>query len=136
MKYSIKIIAKFRGVNDTTYSIPAEEAHKAYYLWHNPEKRGVFNSGLALKGDDIDRIVPDYHGTMGWNKTHKLSDDDWNDMNTRGITDKLQSICSKAEKVARLENPQLDKALPEAVKALPQLAHSKETEQLANSMKV
>jgi len=136
MKYKIKIVARFRGANETEYSIPAEEAHKAYYLFLNPDTRTIFSNGLALKGEDIDRIVPDYHGTMGWNKTHKLSDDDWNDLKAKGITDKLQSICSKAEKVARLQNPQLDKILQEAVKALPELLHSKETEQLAKKMSI
>ena len=40
----IKIITGFR--KDQYYTIDAEEAHKAYYLFLNPEERGVFNNGV------------------------------------------------------------------------------------------
>lgn len=120
MEYKIKIITKFRGADDTAYSIHASEAHKAYYLFLNPDQRGIFNDGLALKGDDIERIVPDFHGTMGWNKTYKLTDDDWNEIKRKGVDKKLVQILQKAEKVARLENPQLESPLIEAIKLLPE----------------
>ena len=126
----------YAGPDEVTYSIPAEEAHKAYYLFtEDPEAKTIFSTGLAIQGKDIKRIVPDYHGTMGWNKSHKLDDNDWNELNAKDVVRKLASIQAKAALVAKLENPQLDKPLPEAVKALPRLAHSKEVEKLASKMK-
>ena len=59
MNPKIKLIVGFR--RDQEHSIDADEAHKAYYLFLNPEKRGVFKSGLAIVGADIKEIVPDYY---------------------------------------------------------------------------
>lgn len=84
------------------YSIPDEEAHKAYYLFLHPEKRGTFNSGLALVGKHIQSIEPDYQGTMGWNSTHTLDEDDWNDIRNKGVDRKLRDVLSEAKKVAYL----------------------------------
>ena len=70
----IKIITGFR--KDQYYTIDAEEAHKAYYLFLNPEERGVFNNGVAMIGKNVQGIEPDYHATMGWNSTHTLDSDD------------------------------------------------------------
>lgn len=136
MNYKVKIITKFRGADDTSYSIPAQEAHKAYYMFFNPDVRTVFSNGVALKGDDIERIVPDYHGTMGWNSSHKLTDDDWNDLKAKGIKDKLKKIITKAYKVAQLDNPQINLPLTEAIKSFPKLPHSKEIEGLADKMTI
>lgn len=136
MNYKVKIITKFRGVNETEYSIPAQEAHKAYYLFFNPDNRTVFSNGVALKGEDIERIVPDFHGTMGWNKTYKLTDDDWNEITSKGIKEKLETIITKASHVAKLDNPKLELPLTEAVKELPQLAYSEDVKKLADKMKM
>jgi len=119
MEYKIKIVMKYRGVNDTVYSIPSQEAHKAYYLYFHPEQRGVFSNGLAIRGEDIERIVPDYNGTMGWNQTYVLGDDDWNELKGKGIKDNLEKILIKASEVAKLESPKLELPLTEAVKTLP-----------------
>lgn len=103
-KYKLKIICGFR--QDQEYTIDANEAHKAYYLFNNPELRGTFDNGLAVKGGDIQRIVPDYHSTMGWNPTHKLDSDDMNVLRAEGVVDKIQEIMSKAKEVARLAQPE------------------------------
>jgi len=119
-KYKLKIVCGFR--KEQEFTIDANEAHKAYYLFNNPEKRGTFNNGLALKGSDIQRIEPDYNATMGWNHTHQLTSDDWNELHSTGVSSKLQGIMSSAKDVARandeklLATPLIDlvKQLPEA----------------------
>lgn len=94
----VKLICGFR--DNEQYTIDAEEVHKAYYLFRNPEKRGVFDNGLGLEGKDIKRIVPDYHATMGWNSTHKLEDDDWNELNGKGVVDKLKEKMGNGSLIA------------------------------------
>lgn len=99
-KYKVRIICGFR--KEQEYTINANEAHKAYYLFNNPDKRGTFDNGLALKGSDISRIVPDYNATMGWNPTHQLTDDDFNELRLNGVMQKLQGILSSAKEIARM----------------------------------
>lgn len=99
-KYKIKIVCGFR--KEQEFTIDANETHKAYYLFTHPEKRGTFNSGLALKGSDIQRIEPDYNATMGWNHTYQLTNDDWNELHASGVTQKMQGIMSSAKEIARL----------------------------------
>lgn len=97
---NIKIITGFR--KDQALSISAEEAHKAYYLFFNPDARSSFSDGLAIKGSEIDRIEPDYQATMGWNHTHVLDEDDMNEIRTKGIDRKLKAIMYQAIEVAKL----------------------------------
>lgn len=98
-KYKIKIVCGFR--KDQEFSIDANEAHKAYYLFNNPDKRGVFNSGLALKGVDIQRIEPDFNATMGWNQGYALTPADWDEVNRSGVSRKFTEIMGLAKDVAR-----------------------------------
>lgn len=84
------------------YSIPDDEAHKAYFLFLNPEKRGVFSTGLAILGKDIRGIEPDYHGTLGWNPTHRLDDNDWNEIRGRRVDRVLREVLGKARSIAYL----------------------------------
>lgn len=115
MKYFIKIICGFR--QDQEYSIPAAEAHKAYWLFANPEARMIFADGLAIKGSDIQRIVPDYQATMGWNSTHKLDSDDMNEIHQAGVMGKMQNILATAKEVARICPPEdLQTPLPQLLK--------------------
>lgn len=100
MEYKVKLIVGFR--RDQEHSIPAEEAHKAYHLFLNPTSRGVFSNGLALKGDQIQEIVPDYQGTMGWNATHVLDSDDWNEIRAKGVDKKMQKYLSTGNEIARM----------------------------------
>lgn len=95
----IKIITGFR--KDQHYTIDAEEAHKAYYLFMNPDKRGIFSNGVALEGKLIQGIEPDYNATMGWNETHILDSDDWNELNKKGIARKMQDILVDAKMIVR-----------------------------------
>ncbi len=99
-KYKIKVVCGFR--KEQEFTIDANEAHKAYYLFNNPEKRGTFNNGLAIKGLDIQRIEPDYNATMGWNHTYQLTNDDWNELNSSGVVNKLRVVLSSAKEIAKI----------------------------------
>lgn len=103
----IKLIVGYR--KDQEYSIDASEAHKAYYLFLNPEERAVFGNGLALVGKEIKAIEPDYNGTMGWNPNHQLDSDDWNELKEKGIDRKLRNVLQTAKQAIPMiqENPQL-----------------------------
>lgn len=121
MKYYIKIVTGFRDDQFTT--VPMQEAHKAYYLFKNPEQRGVFNSGLALVGSSIKEIRPDYNATMGWNPDHKLDADDFNHINAEGVQENMNELLQKAKKVSELieNNPTLlQKPLIEVINLLPE----------------
>jgi len=103
----IKIITGFR--QEQYLVIEADEAHKAYYLFLHPEERGVFSNGLALIGKNIQEIQPAYNETMGWNPTHTLDDDDWNEIRAKGVDKKLRDALFDAKQVASLagKNPQV-----------------------------
>lgn len=94
----IKVITGFR--DDQYYVIDGEEAHKAYYLFNNPEKRGVFNNGVALVGRNIQGIEPAWNETMGWNPSHKPDGHDWNEIRKRGLKPKMAELLTEAKKVA------------------------------------
>ena len=103
MTLFIKIITGYR--QDQQYSISADEAHKAYYLFLNPSERGVFNNGLALIGSSIQAIEPDYNATMGWNSDHKIDSDDWNDMRKKGVDRELRDTMYFAKSIAQSSDP-------------------------------
>lgn len=104
MIYKAKLIVGYR--RDQEHSIDAEEVHKAYFLFLNPEQRGVFNNGLAIVGSQIQEIVPDYQGTMGWNPTHVLDGNDWNELYKKGITNKMLAYLTLGKRVAQLGKPE------------------------------
>lgn len=104
-KYKIKVVCGFR--RDQEFTIDANEAHKAYYLFNNPDKRGVFNNGLAIKGVDIQRIEPDFNATMGWNQGYILTPYDWDEINRSGVSQKFTEIMGLAKDVARSNNTKL-----------------------------
>lgn len=110
MKYKVKIITGFR--RDQEYSISADEAHKAYYLFLNPEQRGIFSGGLALTGSDIKGVVPDYKGTMGWNEAHNLDTDDWNEIKRIGLDVLLPQLLDAAKDIAMKRDPRLTLSRP------------------------
>lgn len=103
-KYKVKLICGFR--QDQEYTIDANEAHKAYYLFNNPDQKGTFENGLAVFGADIRRIVPDYVATMGWNPDHKLTGDDYNEIHANGLMAKMQNILYAAKEIAKNAQPE------------------------------
>jgi hypothetical protein len=101
----IKIVTGFR--KEQYHTIDAEEAHKAYYLFLHPNERGIFKNGVALRGESIQSIEPDYHASMGWNPTHTLDSDDMNEIRQKGIDTKLRDVLYAAKSVAQLGRPEL-----------------------------
>ena len=91
------------------FIIDDEEAHKAYYLFLNPEARTTFSNGVALIGKNIQGIEPAWNETMGWNPTHELDDNDWNDIRSKGVDIKLRNLLTEAKKVSYLieKNPRM-----------------------------
>lgn len=94
----IKLVSGFR--KDQEYTIDADEAHKAYYLFLNPDQRGVFSTGLAIIGQDIRHIEPDYNATMGWNPGYVPNGNDWEEIKSSGVMKKLQESLTMAKRVA------------------------------------
>lgn len=99
MKLKIKIITGFR--ENQFYTIDAEEAHKAYYLFLHTEERGVFSNGVALIGRNIQGIEPDYNAILEYNPTYELTADDWNDIRKKGIDKKMSQVLLDAKFVAQ-----------------------------------
>ncbi len=131
----IKLIVGFR--RDQEHSISAEEAHKAYYLFLNPEKRGVFSNGLAIIGNQIQEIVPDYHGTMGWNPSHVLDNDDWSELRSKGIERKIRDILSTAKQIASLPNTEnFNKPISYFMNQTKEIEKPVDTSLLVKSMKL
>ncbi len=111
----IKITTGFSA--DQKFTVEGDEAHKAYYLFNNPEKRGTFNNGVALVGRDIRSIQTDYNAEMGWNPTHQLDDYDWEEIRAKGIDVKFRNLLAEAKSLSYLaeKNPEiLNKALSAA----------------------
>lgn len=110
----IKIITGFR--NEQYYIIKDDEAHKAYYLFNNPDFRTVFDNGVALIGKNIQGIEPAWNETMGWNPTHTLDDDDWNEIRKSGVESRMRMVQEEGKKVAvqaQADKSLLDKKLSE-----------------------
>jgi hypothetical protein len=113
----IKLITGFR--KDQEVTIDADEAHKAYYAFFNPETRVVFKDGTALIGADIRRIVPDYSITMGWGRGYTPDFYDYAELKNIGIDVKIKDILNEAKQIALSGDQELC-ALPlnEAVQKL------------------
>lgn len=98
MNYRIRIIT---GYNGEGFTVSAEEAHKAYYAFTNPNVRVVFNDGgIAIRGQDIMRIEPDYHSAMGWNQGYKLTPEDWQLIRSSGTEKKMKETLELANSLS------------------------------------
>lgn len=127
---NIKIVLGFR--DDQQFSIPAEEAHNAYYLFLHPTERGVFKNGLAIRGSDIKNIEPDWNATMGWHPTHQLDSYDWDEIRSKGVDRKMRLLQKQATELAKLPKPPLDRTLSEALYLIPTI---EDKPQLGSGMK-
>lgn len=75
------------GYDDSQFiSIDETELESALYCFMTDAK-GIFKNGVC-RGKDIIGITEDWHGAMGWNPTHVLDDDDWNEIRGRGVADR------------------------------------------------
>ena len=74
MNYYFKIQVGYG--KDDYITITQDELHKALALFITGTGRGVFENG-AIRGQDIVKIIPDWHMAMGWNKTHQMDTFDY-----------------------------------------------------------
>lgn len=95
MNYYYKI--QFGYGKDDYLTITQDELHKAFALFVTGKGRGVFNGG-AVRGQDILRIVPDWHTAMGWNKTHQMDTFDYEAIEPK--KSRYQLIYDKAKQYA------------------------------------
>lgn len=132
----IKIITGFR--EDQFYTIDIQEAHKAYHLFLHPNERGVFSNGVAIRGIDIKSIEPDYHSTMGWNPTHQLDSEDWNEIRGKRVDVKMRNLLAAANQLAKMDGVQMNTLLSDALKYLPPADHdvSVLSKELADHMRI
>ncbi len=139
MKY-FKIVYGFN--QDEYLEIDENELAKAIAIFMQGNGRASFHSG-AVRGQDIMRIIPDWHTTMGWNKGHKMTSDDHAEVkrfeiiyrDTYNTAKMLAEYATKANKPELLSIP-----LADAVKQIPQ-SESRNmtiegTDTLAKQMKV
>lgn len=128
MKTYYKIL---HGFNPEDYiEIEDTELQKAYYAFL--QKKDAVFSGGAVRGGLIQTIKPDFHRTMGWNRGHKLGEDDFAELNQKGIDKKMQNLLSETkEKVQYLiktnqthligtnfELPKIDERISDDIKQL------------------
>lgn len=99
MTLKVKLITGYR--EDQYRIIDSEEAHKAYFIFLNPEQRTVFKGGVAMIGKDIKGIEPAYNETMGWNPKHKMDEADWNEVRNKGVQKRLDLRLEVARLVAQ-----------------------------------
>lgn len=135
MTYFIKIVTGFR--EDQFVSVPLQEAHKAYYLFLNPDTRTIFSNGVAILGRDIQRIVPDWNATMDWNDMHKIDSYDLAEIKANGVHDKMKSLMAKAKDISLLMAEQPDLAtyrLQDAIPRLPDFKSNDEVEALVSGI--
>lgn len=124
MKY-FKLIKGF-GVEDFI-QIDETELEKAYYCFL--EKKDAVYSGGAIRGADIQAVLPDYHRAMGWNRGYKLEADDYAELGSKGVDrNHMALLADTKEKVnylirtkqQNLIGQNIDiKDLPDGPKALP-----------------
>lgn len=117
-----KIITKRFG-KEYEYAIDMDEAHKAWYLFFNPTARAVFNKGtLGLRGEDVVSVLIAPVDSMGWNPTHKMDEDDWNEVRRKGVDRELRDALASANQIARVCLPEdLSKTLDQLLEKYPQL---------------
>lgn len=117
----IRVVTGYR--KNQGFTLNAEEAHKAYYLFLNPDQRGIFSNGVAVQGKDIKTIEPDYNATMGWNETYEPNEYDHRQLEENGVKKKLRNALAKANLLAK-DNKGLNEPMSGAVKLLPNQGES------------
>jgi len=111
------------GFNESEYlPITANELPKALALFMEKTGRGIFESG-AIRGQDIMRIVEDWHRAKSWHQGYKMLPEDFEDI--KPLQEKYRETYNKAKLIAEFalkENRRdlLSKPPLEAFKELPQ----------------
>jgi hypothetical protein len=97
---NIKYFKVMRGFNQDDYiPITESELKKAIYA-HITGTNVAFEMG-SITGTHISAVVPDFHRTLGWNPSHKLDSDDWNDIRGRGLENTMRNLIAEAKQTVQ-----------------------------------
>lgn len=133
MKY-FKIV---HGYNQDEYiPINENELAKAIAIFMEGSGRAMFENG-AIRGQDIMRIVPDWHTAMGWNKGYKMTTEDHAEIGH--LDSEYRKIYLVAKAVAEMaisqQKPELLKLpLSESIKSLPKQESPKQLVDQINTL--
>lgn len=95
-----KVVHGFK--NDDFISITQEDLESALFA-HITGRKIIFSNG-SISGTMIQKVVPDFHKTMGWNVAHQLTSEDWIDIKRSGIERQFNDRLIEAKnKVAQLQ---------------------------------
>ena len=77
----VKFFKIVYGYNEGDYlPITADELHKAHVLAIEGGKASFEAGFFQNRGNDVMRIVPDWHRVKGWNQGWKMTPDDYRDV--------------------------------------------------------
>ena len=85
---------------DQYHQVHVDDLHKIYYLWLNPEKRGILTDGTPIIGKNIIDILPDYNKILGHAPTIILDSYDWQKINNTSLRDRIEIAKTVASKLA------------------------------------
>lgn len=98
MRY-FKIIKGYKSHEFTRIDESELEAAICIFL---TDGKALFKNGV-VRGKDIMDIREDWHKEMGWNDDHELRGDDWNELNTKGVTLKYVGVIAAAKDNVKLK---------------------------------
>lgn len=138
---SIKKYKIVYGYNEGDYiAIDENELPRACALFREGIGRGFFNGG-AVRGQDIMRIVPDWHAEKGWNRGYKMMPEDYEDI--KPLEKSYQETYGQAKYLAEYAIKENCRGLfsakfSEAIKLLPKENNpvSEEVKKLADKFQV
>lgn len=84
--------------DDEFLSVSENELPKAQVLFLEGTGRGLFDEG-AIRGQDIMRILPDFHRERGWNRSWKMQDEDYADI--KHLENPYRDTYQLAENIAK-----------------------------------
>lgn len=123
---------------DDYITISGNELHKAIALFMEKNGRAVFENG-AIRGQDIMRIEPDWHAVKNWNKSWKMTPDDYEDI--KPLEADYRETRKKAEDIAKFainNNQRFLLSIPatEAYSKIPQIKQTEENKLLTDVFNV
>lgn len=116
------------GYNEGDYlPINGNELHKAIALFMEGNGKALFESG-AIRGQDIIRIVPDWHAVKGWNRGWKMTTEDYDSI--KSLEADYREAYNRAKYIAEIairdnKRELLSLSAKDAYSKLPQLTSSK-----------
>lgn len=76
------------------------DLEKAQYAFLTDGKV-IFSNGKLCRGKDIMGISEDYHKEMNWNDSHKIDEDDLNQLKQKGVIQKYNGLIARAKETVQ-----------------------------------